>query len=388
MKLRIVIRIVLGVVALFLVVFGGWIASLPPAPPAAATPASPIPKAEAEATRAALRPPKRARPLVAIVGINDATETTDYLVPYGILRRAAVADVLALATEPGPVTLFPALKVEPDATIASFDAQHPQGADYVVVPAMSRDDDPVALRWIRSQAAKGATVIGVCAGAKIVGAAGLLDGKRATTHWYYLSELRGATPSLRYVADRRFVVDGRIATTTGISASMPMALTLIEAIAGSEKAEAVARELGLPRWDGRHDSDAFRFTRPFALTVLGNTLAFWNREQLGIELASGIDEVSLALVADAWSRTYRSRAVTFARSQQALKTASGLRILPDRFATDWPAKTLLPAIGGRPPLHALDDALRAIAGRYGTPTARVVAQQLEYPATLDHADER
>ncbi|TIN14437.1 MAG: transcriptional regulator, partial [Mesorhizobium sp.] len=146
------------------------------------------------------------------------------------------------------VTLYPALKVEPQATIAQFDTQHPQGADYVIVPAMSRDDDPEALRWIRSQAARGAMIIGVCAGAKVVGAAGLLDGKRATTHWYYLGELRDRHPSTRYVADRRLVVDKGVATTTGITASMPMALTLIEAIGGRDKAEAVARDLGLTQW--------------------------------------------------------------------------------------------------------------------------------------------
>ena len=126
----------------------------------------------------ALKPPKRQRPVVAIIGINDATEATDYLMPYGILRRADVAEVLTVATNPGPVKLYPALTVEANATVAAFDARYPEGADYVVVPAMSRDDDPAALSWIRSQAAKGATIIGVCAGAKVVGAAGLLDGKR------------------------------------------------------------------------------------------------------------------------------------------------------------------------------------------------------------------
>ena len=142
---------------------------------------------------------------------------------------------------------FPALKVEAQATIAEFDAQHPDGADYVIVPAMSRDDDPAVLHWIKSQAAKGATIVGVCAGAKVVAAAGLLDGKRATTHWYSLDELRSSTRAIRYVADRRIVVDHGVATTTGITASMPMSLTLIEAIAGREKAEAVARDLGLDR---------------------------------------------------------------------------------------------------------------------------------------------
>ena len=129
--------------------------------------------------------------------------------PYGILKRADVADVVALATKPGPVTLYPALTVEPDATIADFDAQHPDGADYVIVPAMSRNDDPVALQWIKSQAAKGAIIIGVCVGAMVVGNTGLLDGKRATTHWYSLEELREQHPAIHYVADRRLVVDRR-----------------------------------------------------------------------------------------------------------------------------------------------------------------------------------
>ncbi|MCV3238803.1 DJ-1/PfpI family protein [Mesorhizobium sp. ZC-5] len=375
MNLRFLVWSGLGAAVLFLIGGAIWILSLPAAPAAAAAP--PIAQDEAEATLAALKPPKRQRPLVAIIGINDATETTDYLMPYGILRRADIADVVALATRPGPMQLYPALKVEPQATVTDFDTEHPDGADYVIVPAMSRDDDPAVLQWLNSQAAKGAIIIGVCVGAKVVAAAGLLDGKRATTHWYSLGELRKEHPDIRYVADRRLVVDGRVATTTGITASMPMSLTLIEAIAGREKAEAVARDLGLADWDARHDSAAFRFTRPFALTAIGNTLAFWNREQLGMEITPGVDEVALALVADAWSRTYRSRAFTFADA--AIKTRNGIRILPDQVDTSWPAEHVIPPIGGRQPAKALDDTLQGIAERYGMRTADFVAMQLEYP---------
>src|SRR3546814_9084266 len=81
----------------------------------------------------ALKPPKRRRPIVVVIGLNDATETTDYLVPTGILRRADIADVLMLAADPGPVHLYPALNaVAPDATIAEFDAAHPGGAEYEI----------------------------------------------------------------------------------------------------------------------------------------------------------------------------------------------------------------------------------------------------------------
>jgi putative intracellular protease/amidase len=367
----------LGAAVLFIAIGAGWLWSLPPA--RSVTPPPPIAQSERDATVAALKPPKRQRPLIAIIGINDATETTDYLLPYGVLRRADIADVVTLATKPGPVTLFPVLKVEPQATIAEFDARHPNGADYVIVPAMTRDDDPVALQWIRDQSARGAIVIGICAGAKVVGDAGLLHGRRATTHWYSVKELRGKHPTMRYVEDRRFVVDNGVATTTGITASMPMSLTLIEAIAGRDKARAVGRDIGLPDWDGRHESDEFTFTRPFALTAIGNTAAFWARERLGIELKDGVDEVSLALAADAWSRTYRSQAVTFAATADLRQSRSGLRIYPDEVTASWPVERLLPPVGERRPAEALEETLRAMTARYGARTTDFVAMQLEYP---------
>jgi len=354
-----------------------WIVSLPGQPRPAGAP--PVPAAETAALLAGLRPRRPGvRPLVAVIGINNATEVTDYLMPYGILSRADVADVIALATEPGWMSLFPALTVAPQATTAEFDRSHPAGADYVVVPAMSRDDDPAALAWIARQAALGATVIGVCAGAKVVAAAGLLGRGRATTHWYNVGELRRKHPTVDYVADRRLVVDHGVATTTGISASMPAMLFLIEAIGGRSRAQAVADQLGVRQWDARHESSAFVFSRPFALTAIRNTLALWGRETFGIELKPGLDPVALALVADAWSRTYRSKAVTFAGEPGAVETLGGLRIGPDRVTRSFAAGPVLPSLAGRAPAEVLEATLAAIAARYGCDTARFVSMQLEY----------
>jgi putative intracellular protease/amidase len=372
--------LVLGAIAIALLGlagFAGWLFTLPASHSASEAPL--VSQEEEAALRAALQFEGDGRPVVAVVGINDATETTDYLLPAGILRRADIADVRLLATEAGPVQLYPALRVAPDSTIAAFDAEFPDGADYVIVPAMSRDDDPVVIAWLQDQARKGATIMGVCAGAKVVGAAGLLDGRRATTHWWYLDELLKRGPSIIYVADRRFVADGKVVTTTGITASLPMMLTLIEAIAGRPKAEAVARDLGVERWDMRHPSGAFLLTRPFATTVLGNRIRVWNRDTWGIALRPGMDEASLALVADAWSRTYRSKAVTFAAADLPITTANGVKVLPDRVEEDWPGNRRGPIVVDRHPADALDMALEAISERYGDPTAYVVAMQLEYP---------
>lgn len=377
MSRRFLTRAMAILIVLSMMGFGGWILALPAATEKAMAP--PVPQQESDAMLASLKPKGQDRPLVAVIGINDATETTDYLVPTGILRRAGIADVMLLAIDEGHVRLYPALTVEPDATTAEFDAAHPDGADYVIVPAMSRDDDPYVLAWLRQQSKKGATIVGICAGAKVVAAAGLLDGKRATTHWYYLGEMLKRNPAIRYVADRRMVADEGLATTTGISASIPMMLIMIEAIADRAKAEAVARELGIEQWSARHASRAFRLTRPFAMTVLANRLAFWTREVLGIRLQPRMDEVSVALVADAWSRTYRSHATSYAGSPGAVTTMNGIRILPDTVDADWPEIRQLSTFSERKPAEALDLTLDAIARRFGEDTGNVVAMQLEYP---------
>jgi putative intracellular protease/amidase len=235
------------------------------------------------------------------------------------------------------------------------------------------------LAWLQDQSRKGARIIGVCAGAKVVGAAGLLDYRRATTHWYYRGEMLERNPSIEYVADRRFVSDMGVVTTTGISASIPMMLTLIEAIAGRERAEQIARDIGIEVWDMRHASAAFRLTRPFVTTVLANRMAFWKREVWGIALRSGMDEASLAFVADAWSRTYRSHTVTFASSSTAIATANGVRVLPDRVDDRWREAHAVSILPNQGPVDALDQTLDRISDRYGEDTMNIVAMQLEYP---------
>lgn len=373
--MRVISGVLAGVVCLAAIGFAGWLFTLPPAPQA--KPAPDIPAVEAAATLAALKPPKRERPVIAVIAASDGAETTDYLLPIGVFRRADIANVVAVATTPGPVSLFPALKVQPDATTAEFDEKYPEGADYVIVPAMHRPDDPAVVAWLKAQSSKGATIVGVCVGATVVAAAGLLEGKQGTTHWYSVGDLKKLSPTMTYVPDRRIVTDKGVVTTTGITASIPMALMVIEAISGRTKAEEVAHGLGVASWDARHDSGSFIFNRPFATTIMGNALSVWKRETRSIELTAGIDEVSLALVADAWSRTYRSQALTYSADGKPQRSRGGLMFLPDQEAVI--AANTLPALGEAPPPQALDDALTAIGVRYGQSTSDIVAMQLEYP---------
>jgi hypothetical protein len=97
-----------------------------------------------------------------------------------------------------------------------------------------------------------------------------------------------------------------------------------------------------------------RFTRPFTTTVLLNKLAAWNQDAFGIWLEPGVDEVALALVADAWSRTFRSRSRTLAASLDAVESRTGLRTVPDQAETNIPQGGLVSIFPDVKPANALD----------------------------------
>jgi putative intracellular protease/amidase len=371
MKLRTLGLAFAAVVGLAGAGVGALILSFPSARQVSAT--APISAAEAAETIAALKPPKRARPVVAIIGANDGTETTDYLLPYGVLKRSGVVDVVAVGTKDGPMMMMPSLKIMPDVTVAEFDRRTPDGADYVIVPALHNSDDPDVRAFILAQAKRGATILSVCNGTLVLEGTGLLNGRRATGHWFSISGVAERHPTMRYVRDRRYVIDRGVGTTTGISASLPLSLALVEAVAGPERAKALAAEVGAAGWSATHDSGRFHLTRDDAWGVVANTLlSLFGRDTVGIRVGEGGDLIALAFVADSYGRTYRSRAVVL--GDQPITTREGMRVLPD---ADGSVDVVVELPQGRPPAQALDAAIAGIEARYGKRTADFVRLQLE-----------
>ena len=124
-----------------------------------------------------------------------------------------------------------------------------------------------------AQHRKGAKIFSVCAGSLTLAAAGLLDGRPATTHWAYIDDLRKAHLTLQWVPDRRYVAANGISTSTGITALIPVTVALVEAIADRPSAEHLARDLGVANWDARHHSSAFQLSWEHQKTFLRNWLS-------------------------------------------------------------------------------------------------------------------
>jgi putative intracellular protease/amidase len=168
--------------------------------------------------------------------IYDKFTALDAIGPYEVLSRLSGAEVVFAAERPGPVrTDTGMLAVTADVALA--DAPHP---DIVMVPGgpgqeAQMDDGPVH-EWLRAADATSTWTTSVCTGSLVLAAAGLLAGRRATSHWLALDRLSelGAQP-----AEERVVFDGKYVTAAGVSAGIDLALALSERVAGTPRAQAI-----------------------------------------------------------------------------------------------------------------------------------------------------
>lgn len=318
---------------------------------------------------------------IVIVAQNGGTEVTDFLVPYGVLSRAGVGDVRAVSTEEGAVFLWPGLTVQADETIDQFDARLPQGADLVIIPAVLDHDDEVLITWLKQQADKGAMLVSICDGALILARTGLLDGRRATGHWFTEGSRQDDFPEVSWQTNIRYVHDGEVATSAGVSASLPISLYLVEQMVGPDRAEVLANELGMEAYDAAHNSDVFDIGVGEAWVAARNFAFGWPRDEYALAVSEGMDEIALAFAVDMFSRTYRSQAVAIGPAP--VKTLGGLVVVPDKGSLPGPAAVISFDGSGdltpRPGAAAPEDILSFLAGRYGQDSADFVALQLEYP---------
>lgn len=320
----------------------------------------------------------RSRPLIAVVGENSSTVLSDYIIPYGVLSRSGVADVVSLATQPGLLNL-PPLQIKPDSTVMEFDSRYPDGADYVFVPAVMKRDDPALSAWVTAQAGKGATMVSICNGSLVLANAGLTRGHRATGHWSTYQSRVEKFPDTQWLKNTRYVADGKIVSSAGITAAIPTSIAVVEAIAGTERADALAKSLGVGYWGTQHNSEVFHITAGDGLNAFMSTV-FHARQQIGVPVAPGVDEIALALTAEAYSATFRGHVYSIGQSSAPIKTRGGLMLVPDRVAgqgkqPDW----ILPEWDGTPSAQALDKALKDITARFGASAARFVVLEAEYP---------
>jgi len=152
------------------------------------------------------------------------------------------------AARPGPVTVDPGLTLD-----VPHGLEPVARAQTVVVPPTSRPDDvdPAVLQALVRAHRRGARIMSLCTGAFVLAAAGLLDGRRATTHWMDADELVRRHPRVTVDPDVLYVDEGSVLTSAGVAASIDLCLYVVRQDWGSEAANSVAKRLVVaPHRDG------------------------------------------------------------------------------------------------------------------------------------------
>jgi transcriptional regulator GlxA family with amidase domain len=175
------------------------------------------------------------------IGLYPGFTALDAIGPYAVFTNVPGVDVVVCADRKGPLA--------DESDLLHFDLMHtfdevPE-PDILLVPGglitrrIAAEGGPI-VDWIRSAHETTTYTTSVCTGALLLGAAGVLDGLPATTHWVAYDHLRsyGAEPT-----EQRVVIEGKVATAAGVSAGIDLALTLVDRLHGAEVAQAV--QLGI-----------------------------------------------------------------------------------------------------------------------------------------------
>jgi transcriptional regulator GlxA family with amidase domain len=259
-------------------------------------------------------------PLQVFASANDLVAKSGEAIPYEIRLVAPGGDSV-------PASAGVALVAQP---LSSFETS----VDTLVVAGGENFDatsiDPVLVDWVRGRTKQARRTASICTGAFLLGAAGVLDGRRAATHWLHCAELARRFPAVQVDSDPIFVRDGPIWTSAGVTAGIDLALALVEEDLGRSITLAVARYLVvfLKRPGGQA-----QFSETLSLQAAEDKfgpLHDWIREHLAQDLSLRVLAGEAGMSERSFSRHYaESTGLTPARAVERLRLEGARRLLLD-----------------------------------------------------------
>lgn len=177
--------------------------------------------------------------------IFEGVQIIDYTGPYEVFGQAGF-QVFTVAEKAGALTTAMGMSVNPKYTFEN----HPK-PDILLIPGggvTRHQNNPQVIKWIQDNAQQSEVVLSVCNGAYLLAKAGLLDGLEATTFASLIPGLQAAAPKANVVSDKRFVDNGKIITSAGLSSGIDGALHVVEKVLGKGWAQSVATNLEYD-WD-------------------------------------------------------------------------------------------------------------------------------------------
>ncbi|MET9511231.1 DJ-1/PfpI family protein [Streptomyces flavidovirens] len=292
------------------------------------------------------------RVVIAVFPDVDLLDVTGPAEVFALANRQtggrAGYEVRLAGPDAGPVVTSAGVRLLADLAFADVGA----AVDTLLVPGavdlhpdgpVARIDDTV-VEWIRTTAPYARRIASVCVGAHLLAAAGLLDGRRATTHWSTAAQLAAEHPQVRVDADPIFVRSGRVWTGAGISTCMDLALALVAEDHGEDLALAVARELVMYlRRQGGQSQFSVPLSRPAASRRDIDELRVFITEHLEDDLSAPALAGRMCLSERHFARVFRQETGTSpAAYVEAARVEAARRLLE---TTDQPLEQIAATVG-------------------------------------------
>lgn len=193
------------------------------------------------------------KPLSVAIFLFPDVEVLDFAGPYEVFTTASRAHLLDHPGSAAPFSVFTVTR-EPGSVraragltvVADYDFTNHPPVDVLIIPGgvvTAELQTPAVAAWIRRVSPTTIITASVCTGAFLLAQAGLLDGKQATTHWEDIPDLRLMFPSVSVLEGRRWVDEGAVITSAGISAGIDMSLHLVERLTSRDLAVKTARRM-------------------------------------------------------------------------------------------------------------------------------------------------
>ena len=195
-------------------------------------------------------------PLIVGILIFDDVEILDVAGPFEVfavtrlndekrLQQSSPFKVYLISETNKQITAIGGLRLTPDVTISEC----PE-LDLLVVPGgwgtRKESKNKILVKWIGNQFTNNRLIASVCTGSSLLGKAGLLDGRDATTHWRAFDFLQESAPKARILKNVRFTLTEPIFTSAGVSAGIDLALRIVSHVFGTEVGQATARQMEYP----------------------------------------------------------------------------------------------------------------------------------------------
>lgn len=355
------------------------------------------------------------KPTVAVLLANEATEVFDFLVPYEMFAMTEAYNVYGVAPDREIKSLTGGLDVVPHYSFDQMDTMLGKSPDIIVIPFMPILDEkkyaPVR-EWIRKHSGAKTTLISICNGAENLADTGLLNGKSAATHWGDINRLIKKYPEIQWVKDRRYIPQGNIVSSAGLTSGIDATLYVISQQLGEAAAKKVAKEMNYPSYDFVTNPEMKPFVAGLSdITYLLNNAYQWNKVKAGVLLYNGADELDLASAFDTFAASGTTSTLTVSSENEPILTKHGLNLVARNQIKNVPKLAKMIVVGSDAEsaaaedinqwknsgnsakllfLHrdaadrfAMDPAFEDLAGQEDIQTAKFAAKRLEYRAT-DH----